>query len=630
MLLIQNKILGIIANGEPLEATALQICASFEKAQPGFLCSLLTVDRAGLIHPLAAPGLTAEYCAALDGMMIGPEVGSCGTAAYRREPVMIEDIARDQRFAPLMPLLEGQGITSCWSFPVIMAGGFVAGVLAIYSNAGRLPTPSEQSLAECFLDLYATALRRHERIVARERRAEIDALTGLPNRSAFDAAMPNIPCDDPGSWALFVVDLDNLKIVNDTFGHLAGDALIRIAAQRIARTMLPDVTFRLGGDEFAVIIQASHMLADLDAAAERMFQGLGAPAVCHGHSIVPRATIGGAVLAATDMTAVKVNEAADFALYHAKETGRGGFVRYWPGIGTRITHRRDAIRDVSEALAEGRIEARYQPIVRLDNGQIIGLEALCWMRTPDGQIVAAQAFQEATSDAHVAAQLTQHMIATVANDIVDWQKQGLPTQRVGVNVSTADFYDGSLTQKLKDAFARAGAPLDHLVIEVTEDVYIGRNDRVVAQEIASLRAAGIRVALDDFGTGFASLTHLLHVPVDILKIDQTFVARFLPGDTSLIIVEDLIEISRRLGIYVIAEGIESEIQARHLLAMGCKLGQGFAYSRAADREKTAALLLRHANGSHGLLPRAKDKIGSVSAQRQAPTNLASPKRLAQR
>lgn len=226
--------------------------------------------------------------------------------------------------------------------------------------------------------------------------------------------------------ALFVVDLDNLKIVNDTFGHLAGDALIRTAARRISRVMAPDVTFRLGGDEFAVIIQASGALADLDATAEMIFRELEAPAVCEGHSVIPRATIGGAVLGPSEPTAIAINEAADFALYHAKETGRGGFVRYWPGIGTRITHRRDAIRDVADALADGRIEAHYQPVVRLDTGEIVGLEALCRMRTPEGELISAAAFHEATTDAHVAAELTRHMVATVASDIVYWRDQGLP------------------------------------------------------------------------------------------------------------------------------------------------------------------------------------------------------------
>jgi len=602
LLRIQNEILRMIADGEPLDKTAEQICTRLEGTLSGVTCSILTVDRAGLVHPLAAPGLPETYSAALDGTMIGPDAGSCGTAAYTRTPVVVEDIRQNICFARVIHLLDGLDLKACWSFPVLDAAGDVAAVLAIYSREARPPLTAERDLAEVCAELCATALRRHERIVDRERRASIDALTGLPNRSAFNAALATIRCDEPGSWGLFVLDLDNLKTVNDTFGHLAGDALIRTAATRISWAVAPDVTFRLGGDEFAVIVQAAAALADLEAAAEKIFAELEAPAICEGHSVVPRATIGGAVIGPSEATAAAVNEAADFALYHAKETGRGGFVRYWRGIGTRITHRRDAIRDVADALADGRIEAHYQPIVSLETNEIVGLEALCRMRTIDSELVPAQAFHEATTDAHVAVALTQRMLEKVADDIVFWQRQGLPVRQVGVNVSTADFYAGSLVRKAEHAFGRAGVELEHLLIEVSEDVYIGRRDRVVAREIEALRAAGVRVALDDFGTGYASLTHLVNVPVDVIKIDQTFVARLWPDDPSLVIVDGLIGIARRLGICVVAEGIETEVQASQLWSMGCKFGQGFAFARAADRDATAGLMRRHAAGVDGGTP----------------------------
>lgn len=318
--------------------------------------------------------------------------------------------------------------------------------------------------------------------------------------------------------------------------------------------------------------------------------------------VVPRATIGGAALGPTEQTASAVNEAADFALYHAKETGRGGFVRYWPGIGTRITHRRDAIRDVAEALAEGRIEPHYQPVVRLDTGEIVGLEALCRMRSREGVVIPAHAFQEATTDAHVANDLTRRMLQAVACDVRLWEDKGLSIPHVGINVSTADFYTGSIAAKLEEAFGAAGVPLSRLVLEVSEGVYLGRRDQVVAREIAAIRAAGVLVALDDFGTGHASLTHLINVPVDIIKIDKSFVARLWPDDPSMVIVEGLIDIARRLDIRVVAEGIETEVQASQLWSMGCRLGQGFAFAYPADREATEALLHKHAQGVDGATP----------------------------
>jgi diguanylate cyclase (GGDEF)-like protein len=607
LLRIQNEILRMIADGERLDETARQLCERVEAALPGLLCSILTVDRAGLMNTLAAPSLPDAYNSLLRGKMIGPDAGSCGTAAYTRELVVVRDIHADDRFAKFVLLLDGLGLQSCWSFPVIDPEMGVVAIMAIYGREERGPSASERETIEGCLELCAMALRRHERVVDRERRAYIDALTGLPNRAAFAEALGNMRCDVPGSWALFILDLDNLKIVNDTFGHLAGDALIRTAATRISNVMAPDVTFRLGGDEFAVLLQGAQALADLGATASTIFRELEAPALCDGHSVVPRATIGGAVLSASETTASAVSEAADFALYHAKETGRGGFVRYWPGIGTKIIDRRDAIRDVADALADQRIEAHYQPIVRLDTCEIVGLEALCRMRRPDGELVPAHLFHEATTDAKVAAELTRRMVGEIAKDIAFWRDQGLALSPVGLNVSSVDFYTGSLAKKLGDAFGRAGVPLDLLQIEVSEDVYIGRRDRVVAREIESLRAAGVRVALDDFGTGFGSLTHLLNVPIDTIKIDQTFVARLWPDDPSMVIVEGLIEIARRLDIGLIAVGVETEVQASQLWSMGCKLAQGFAFARPDDREATATLLRRHGKGTHGVSPLFADK-----------------------
>ncbi|MFG1305201.1 GGDEF domain-containing protein [Xanthobacter autotrophicus] len=598
----ENRILRLIANGASLNETMGVLCQEVEALLPGVICSVMIVDTAGLLRSLAAPSLPDEYAIALDGVMVGPEAGSCGTAAYMRVPIGTTDIATDPRWAKHKDHAFLAEVRSCWSYPVLSEGGEPIGVLGLYFRESREPAGAETAVIKVCLELVAVALRRHERVLDRERRANVDALSGLPNRAAFNAALERVPCDEPGAWALLMIDLDNLKVVNDTFGHLAGDALIRVAANRIASVMAPDVTFRIGGDEFAVLVQAPAMLADLDGAAKRIFDTLEVGAPCEGHIVVPRATIGGAVFGQSEPTASAVSEAADFALYHAKETGRGGFVRYWPGIGTRIAHRRDAIRDVAEALGDGRIEPHYQPVVRLDTGEIVGVEALCCMRSLDGALIAAKEFHEATTDAHVAAELTGHMLSMVARDMRHWLDADLPVEHVGINVSTADFYVGSIARRLEDAFGTVDVPLSRLVLEVSEDVYLGRRDRVVAREIAALREAGVLVALDDFGTGFASLTHLLNVPVDIIKIDRSFVARLWPDDPSMVIVEGLIDIARRLGIRVVAEGIETEVQASQLWSMGCVLGQGFAFAYPADRLATAVLLRKHARGHQGATP----------------------------
>jgi EAL domain-containing protein (putative c-di-GMP-specific phosphodiesterase class I) len=184
------------------------------------------------------------------------------------------------------------------------------------------------------------------------------------------------------------------------------------------------------------------------------------------------------------------------------------------------------------------------------------------------------------------------MIVRVATDMRRWLDMGLPFQHVGINLAAADFHAGNLQERLCSIFADANVPLRHVILEVTESVYLGERDHVVADEIKALRVGGMRVALDDFGTGFASLTHLLTVPVDIIKIDRSFVERLVSGDAGAIIVEGVMSIADKLGIRVVAEGIETDGQLAQLLDFGCTLGQGFLFSKAVDRHAATSLLKR--------------------------------------
>jgi diguanylate cyclase (GGDEF)-like protein len=595
VLALQNTILEMIATGNTLANTVARMCEEAERLAQGAICSVLTVDPAGLIHPLAGPSLPAEYSAALDGLPVGPNVGSCGTAAYLRAEVTVTDIANDPKWAAFRELALPVGLRACWSQPILNAAGEAIGTFAFYYRECRGPTQLEREIVRNCVHLCVIALERHQRVIEHERRAFNDSLTGLANRAAFDAALAGLDCHQPGRWALLVLDLDNLKLVNDTFGHQAGDCLLQTASARITAAAGARRAFRLGGDEFAIIVQAPEELRDLEQTAERILEVLAEPAECGGHIVVPRATIGGAVLSAGDRVAERVRQNADFALYHAKETGRGGFVRYWPGLGTNITRRLGHIREVDAALREDRIEAYYQPVVRLDTRDIVGLEALCRMRLGD-QIISAGDFQEAMKDVHVAKALTARMMKLVAADVRTWLDMGIPFQHVGVNVSSADMHGGTLDTMLAAAFEREGVPLKHVIIEVTETVYMGDGDRLVRKAVETLRGKGLRVALDDFGTGYASLTHLLTVPVDIIKIDKSFVNRLASGNASMAIVEGLLQIASKLDIRVIAEGIETEAQAGLLKAAGCILGQGYLFSRAVDRYATTELLIERAQG----------------------------------
>jgi len=249
---------------------------------------------------------------------------------------------------------------------------------------------------------------------------------------------------------------------------------------------------------------------------------------------------------------------------------------------------------VSAALNDDRIDAFYQPLVRLDTGRIVGVEALCRLKSDTGEIVAAADFTDAMADAHAAFGITERMLSRIVADIRNWLGMGLDFGHVSINVSSSDFHSGRLADQLVAIFRQEGIPLDRLMVEVTEDVCMSSRDNAVATQIKAMREQGLRVALDDFGTGFASLTHLLAFPVDMIKIDKSFIDRLDPEDASSAIVKGLLDIARRMNMTVAAEGIETHAQAHQLQLLGCPLGQGYLFSPAVDRECLTEMLL--ANG----------------------------------
>ncbi|EJL32312.1 bifunctional diguanylate cyclase/phosphodiesterase [Novosphingobium sp. AP12] len=592
---LQNIILEMIARGEPLADTVGRLCQEVESLVPGAICSVLGVDAAGHLRSLAAPSLPAQYCDAIDGLAIGPGVGACGTAAYLGREVVSSDVATDPLWDDFRHLVLALGLQACWSSPVLDSEGRVIATFAFYYQEKRGPSALERDIVAQCVNLCTIAFDRERRVTEYERRANTDGLTGLPNRAAFETELAGLSCAVPGAWALCMIDLDNLKVANDTFGHAAGDALLRQVGMRLGTAAAPDRVFRLGGDEFAVVMTSGAALADPDAAAGRYLDVLVPPLEGDDWVIVPRATLGFAVLSPGDCTSQRVRQNADFALYHAKETARGSAVRYWPGIGTRMTRRLTAIREVDAALREGRMEAHYQPIFKLETGEIIGLEALSRMRL-GASLVPASSFYEATTDASVAGALTERMIAQVARDLRGWLDMGIPFQHVGINVSSTDFRKGNLFAVLSQAFGEAGVPLGHVVLEVTESVYMDDDAGFVRDAIAGLRASGLKIALDDFGTGFASLTHLLTVPVDIIKIDKSFVDGVGAAGASDVIVGGLMRIAAELGVKVVAEGIETAVQVAGLRSLGCNLGQGFFFSKAISAREAGVMMLGRAQG----------------------------------
>jgi diguanylate cyclase (GGDEF)-like protein len=602
---LQQSVLDMVARGRSVQETGAYICRLAERLAPGVLCSIVTIDRAGLIHPLSGPSISKEYSAALDGIAIGPNVGSCGTAAFHRKSVAVEDIFADPLWAPYQKLADilrrEHGVKACWSSPILQSDGRVLGAFGFYYTENRGPTPAEQAVVAQCVDLCSLALEREEARGESRRLAYVDSVTGLGNRAKFIDTLSNALDRAPGMQGLLLVDIDHLGRVNDTFGHSVGDMLICEVARRLERIVPPSLVFRVDTDEFGILVEGEDSEAELHRIARQVLREMESRSPLHGanHILAPSVTCGASLADPARPAGLQtILQHAALALHHAKQTARGSFVLYSDDLASTIARRFRTMQTATSALAEGRIEAHYQPIVRLDTRQTVGLEALCRIRTPDGDIIPASRFAEAMQDLSMGSLLTDRMLALVAHDTKGWFGIGSPLEYVSVNVSMADFRRGSLRERISDAFSASGTPLSNVVLEVTESVYMDAGDHAIAAEIEGLRAEGMLVALDDFGTGYASLTHLLDFPLDIIKIDKSFVERMARGGAGKVIVKALLEMATGLHMRVVAEGVEAADQALELERLGCRFAQGFLFGRAVDRDGMLASLEAAGRAKH--------------------------------
>lgn len=421
--------------------------------------------------------------------------------------------------------------------------------------------------------------------------AKHDSLTDLPNRLYLQHQLDQLIAGPaPPAFTLLLFDLDNFKQINDTLGHDAGDALLRAFAERLQRSIRGgDFIARLGGDEFAVILVGAHEPDDVAALVTAMQDGLREPLVYSGRLLESRASIGACMFPAHGRDRTELMKHADIALYAAKAS-REGFEMFRPAMRDDVQKRMSMLSVARDAVQLDRIEPHYQPKVDLRTGRVAGYEALLRWRDPAGELQKPEAIQAAFEDLQLATLISTRMVDRVIQQMQRWLDSGLDFGHVAVNASAAEFRRGDFADMLLARLAAADVPAPLFQLEVTETVFLGRGAEYVERALKTLSRAGVTIALDDFGTGYASLSHLKQFPVDVIKIDRSFVAELDRSADALAIVQAVINLGRSLDIAVVAEGIESRAQERFLRASGCDYGQGYLYAQALPPLAAAHLL----------------------------------------
>ncbi len=588
---LSGEVLGRIASGNPLPSTLTALTGAVEELMPGALCSVLLLRGRQLFFAAGAK-VPPELRAAVDGLVIGPDVGACGTAAHTGQFVISGSIATDPRWHCAGDLPARLGLASCWSHPIVDCEGRVLGTFATYFPVERFPSEQEHALFLDWVRLAGVAIERAEHEQNLRTLAECDALTGLVNRkilvTQLGAALAQARPER--SVAALFLDLDRFKLLNDTLGHGVGDAYLRVVASRLEAAVRPEDTVgRLGGDEFLVVARGLSGVDEAEAVARRLVDVVSAPVVLGSHTRVVSASVGIALATGPDVQPESLIRDADAAMYAAKQRGRNSVAAFTAAMRASTADRLTIQAALRDAAGNGELRLAYQPKVNLATGEVVAYEALLrWRHAALGDVPPGR-FIPVAEEMGVIADLGRWAMGEACEQLARWRAQGTVSDQVTawVNLSGRQLSDAGLVDHVTALLSGLGLPGSNLGVEITESALM--DDTEMAQSLlASFKRLGVSVAIDDFGIGFSSLAQLKRFSVDALKIDRSFVAGVDCDDEDRAIVRAIVDLASALDLTTVAEGVETPEQCRELRRLGCTRAQGFLFARPVEAELVTA------------------------------------------
>jgi diguanylate cyclase (GGDEF)-like protein len=426
-------------------------------------------------------------------------------------------------------------------------------------------------------------------------RAFHDPLTGLPNRALFLSGFTRalLGPQRNNRVAVLFLDVDRFKYLNDTLGHGVGDQLLSVFSQRLVGAAEGQMVARLGGDEFTVLVKSTNAQDTALRIAERIMHSLRRPFSLSGHEMFVSSSIGIAVSTQVDRTSTELLRKADIALYRAKGEGRSRYVLFTPELDTIPAEQFDLDNALRRSVERQELLLHYQPIVDLRSGDICGMEALLRWDHPHRGILSPATFISIAEETGEIVRIGQWVLEEACRRTVEFQRaRPLYPLTVCVNISAAEFRQRDLPRRIAKVLEATGLPAKQLKLELTESVLI-QDIPVTLEMLGELRELGVGLAIDDFGTGYSSLSYLQRLPVDTLKVDQSFIARLGVDATSGPVLRAIVEMGNALKMNVVAEGIENAWQWDFLYGIGCKQGQGHLFKPAVDGVEFARLVAAH-------------------------------------
>lgn len=585
---LERKVQEALMSNLPFKALGDYICRSVKAIAPDIIPSILLVDRENRLRLWAVSMLPKAYSAAVDGLTIGEAVGSCGTAATRGERVLSVDIEHDPLWAAVVDIPLAHGLRACWSYPIKARDGHVVGTFAFYAKEPRGPGEFHEKIIEACVHLCALAIEREDNRLQIARMVKFDMLTGLPNRTALhehvDAWIKKQPDRE---LALFCLDIDRFKDVNETLGHVCGDQVLVMLANRLRERLLPGEFLAREGDQ--LIVAAPHM-GDLPTAGrvEELQRIIAEPLEVSGHWLSLTASAGISCFPESGHGGDELLSNARNALVAAKASGGNACRFFRPDMNETMRNRLLLGAALKRAVASNGLTLKYQPQVHMD-GSLCGVEALARWRDPDFGDVPPDRFIELAEETGLIDAIGRWTLREACRQLAEWRDTDVAVPVVSVNLSPLNFRWAGLPDYIAELQRSYGLPGDSLTIEITESATVSLTPDML-EIIRRLRASGAGLSVDDFGTGFSSLSNLANLPVTEVKIDKSFIDRCLEDTRYRLLVDAVVGIGRSLGITVVAEGVETETQQDFLGILGCPVLQGYLFSPAIDAAEIPAWL----------------------------------------
>jgi diguanylate cyclase (GGDEF)-like protein len=411
--------------------------------------------------------------------------------------------------------------------------------------------------------------------------AHHDLVTSLPNRLLLNDRITqsiSMALRQSRPFAVLFLDLDNFKIVNDSLGHAGGDELLRSVSKRLLSCVRgSDTVSRQGGDEFAILLPEITHAEDAATCAAKILLALNEPYIIGSRTVHVGTSIGISLYPRDGADSETLLKSADMAMYHAKERGRGNFQFFEAAMNLRAVQRQSMESELRRALKNQEFLLHYQPKVNLDSGDITGVEALIRWQQPDGTLVLPSEFVHIAEDCGLIVPIGRWVMREACKQARAWQEAGLRHLRMAVNVSAVEFREKGFVENVRQLLSDTGLRAHYLVLELTERVLM-ENAESTALVLEELKTMGVHLAVDDFGTGYSSLSYLRQFPIDVLKIDQSFIKKITSNLEDSTIISAIIGMGRNLHHIVIAEGIETLEQIAYLQSQHCEEGQGYLLS----------------------------------------------------